>query len=148
MKQNYQMSDTADWKTRGRRFEADENAEWTELPNTCVELQHTLALQKTTTEKAGRGRIDILIKEDDGSYSIIEVKATDWDVMREHRVRPNILRHARQVMKYVNPYWENGLDVCPGVIYPRPPHSMDRKLQVEETLAEQSIQVVWFSERD
>ena len=143
MKKSYQMTDTADWKTRGRQFEADENAEWTELPNIRLELQHTLTLQK-----AGRGRIDILIEEIDGSYSIIEVKATDWEAMAEHRVRPNILRHARQVMKYVYPYWEKGIDVCPGIIYPRPPRSVDRKLQVEETLAEQSIQVVWFSERE
>ena len=76
------------------------------------------------------------------------MKATNLDVMAERRVRPNILRHARQVMKYVYPFWEQGLDVCPGIIYPQTPKSRARKLQIEAALAEQSIQVVWFNERE
>ncbi len=136
------MTNTPEWKTRGKQFELAENAEWQELSDMRVTLQHSLKVQQ-----GGRGRIDILIEEDDGSYSIIEVKATNWDDMAEHRVRPNILRHARQVMRYVYPFWERGVDVCPGMIYPRAPRSIGRKLQVEAALAERSIQVVWFSER-
>ena len=70
------------------------------------------------------------------------------DFMAERRVRPNILRHARQVMKYVYPFWEQGLDVCPGIIYPQTPKLRARKLQIEAALAEPSIQVVWFNERE
>lgn len=136
------MNVTPDWKTRGRQFESAENAEWKEQVDIDVTIQAALELQG-----GRRGRIDILIPEKDGSYSIIEAKATNWDDMAEHRIRPNILRHARQLMRYVYPFWERGVDVCPGLIYPRPPLSVDRRNQVEDTLAEKSIQVVWFSER-
>ena len=137
------MTITPEWKTRGRQFECAEIAEWQGLADLRLTLQHCLRLQNDR-----RGRIDILIEEEDASYSIIEVKATNWDEMAEHRVRPNILRHARQVMKYVIPFWERGVDVCPGVIYPRAPLSIDRKHQVEASLAERCIQVVWASGRE
>ena len=137
------MNITPEWKTRGTQFESAENAAWEGRVDQKVAIQAALELQS-----GRRGRIDILIHEDDGSYSIIEAKATNWDAMAEHRIRPNILRHARQVMRYVYPFWERGVDVCPGLIYPRPPLSVDRRNQVEDTLAEKSIQVVWFSERE
>ena len=67
--------------------------------------------------------------------------------MADYRVRPNILRHVRQLIKYVMPSWENGIDVCPGAIYPRPPLSAGKRAEIEDTLDEHSIQVVWASER-
>jgi len=88
--------------------------------------------------------VDVLIEGEDGSFSIVEVKATNWGVMAERRVRPNTLRHARQVMKYVDPFWEQRLDVSPGIIHPQAPKSRARKLQIEAALANRSIQVVWF----
>ena len=89
-----------------------------------------------------------MIEEEDGLSSIIEVKAPNWNVVAERRVRPNILDHALQMMEYVYPVWEQGLDVCAGIIYPQTPKSRARKLQNEAALAEQSIQVVWFNERE
>jgi hypothetical protein len=44
-------------------------------------------------------------------------------------------------------FWENGIDVCPGVIYPLPPLFAERGAEIEDTLDEHSIQVVWASER-
>ena len=70
------------------------------------------------------------------------MKATNWDVKVERQVRPNILRHARKVKKYVYPFWEQGLDVCSGIIYRQKSKSRVRKLQIEAALAYQSIQVV------
>ena len=132
-----------EWKTRGRQFELAEKAEWQRVQGLHVTLEHGLTLQQ-----GNRGRIDIFIEEQDMSRSIIEVKATDWDAMDDHRLRPNVLRHARQVMKYVYPFWNRGIDVCPGIAYPRAPSSPDRRQQIENALAERSIQVVWFDERD
>jgi len=132
-----------EWQARGIRFKKAENAEWLDPSDIRAKAQERVKLSS-----GGYGRVDVLIEEEDGSFSIIEVKATNWDVMAERRVRPNILRHARQVMKYVYPFWEQGLDVCPGIIYPQTPKSRARKLQNEAALAEQSIQVVWFNERE
>jgi hypothetical protein len=67
--------------------------------------------------------------------------------MADYRVRPNILRQVRQLIKYVKPSWENGIDVCPGAIYPRPLLSAGKRAEIEDTLDEHSIQVVWASER-
>ena len=83
--------------------------------------------------------MDALIEAEDGSFSIVEVKATNWGVMAERRVRPNTLRHARKVMKYVDPFWEQRLDVSPGIIHPQTPKSRARKLQIEAALANRII---------
>ena len=127
---------------RGRRVEATEKAEWTEGNFKRSSFEHVLS-----TARGKRGRIDVLLEEEDGSVSIIEIKSTDWDSMAEHRVRPNILRHARQVMKYVYPFWEDGVDVCPGLVYPHAPRSGARRTAVEATLEERCVQVIWADER-
>ena len=86
--------------------------------------------------------MDVLIEGEDGSFSIVEVKATNCGVMAERRVRPHTLRHAQQVMKYVDPFWEQRLDVCAGIIYRQKSKSRARKLQIKAALAYQSTQVV------
>ena len=132
-----------EWQARGIRFEKAENAEWLDPPDIRAKAQERVKLSL-----GGYGRVDVLIEGEDGLFSIIEAKAKNWDVMAERRVPPNILRHAWQVMKYVDPFWEQELDVCPGIIHPQTPKSRARKLQIEAALAEQSIQVVWFIERE
>jgi hypothetical protein len=67
--------------------------------------------------------------------------------MADYMVRPNMLLHVRQSIKYVMPFWGNGMDVCPGVIYLRPSLSAERKSEIEDTLDKHSIQAVWASER-
>ena len=129
---------------RGNQFERLEKSEWENGDFQESEPEYGLCVGPG---KKKRGRIDVLIKEDDGSVSIIEIKSTDWDRMKPHRVRPNALRHIRQVMKYVYPFWEKGTDVVPGLIYPKAPRSSERREQVESILEEQLIQVVWAYER-
>ena len=130
-----------EWQARGIRFEKAENAEWLDLPDIRAKAQERVKLSS-----GGYGRVDALIEGEDGSFSIVEVKATNWGVMAERRVRPNTLRHARKVMKYVDPFWEQRLDVSPGIIHPQAPKSRARKLQIEAALANRSIKVVWFNE--
>ena len=107
-----------------------------------LSFDRTLQLNKTK-----RGRPDILIEEVDGAWTIIEVKSTEWDRIADYRVRPDVQRHARQVMKYVRYYWEQGIDTIPGLIYPRAPSLRTRRQVIEEMLEEHSIQVVWFDQR-
>lgn len=132
------------WAARGRQFELTERAEWLDVYDTSrLSFDSTLQLTKTR-----RGRPDILIEEADGAWTIIEVKSTDWDRMADYRVRPNVQRHARQVMKYVLYYWEQGVDTIPGLIYPRAPSLRARRQEIEDILEERSVQVVWFDERN
>ena len=123
-----------EWQARGIRFEKAENAEWLDPPDIRAKAQERVKLSS-----GGYGRVDVLIEGEDGSFSIVEVKAMNWDVMVERRVRPNTLRHARQMMKYVDPLWEQRLDVSPGIIHPQAPKSRARKLQIEAALANRSI---------
>ncbi len=123
-----------EWQARGIRFEKAENAEWLDLPDIRAKAQERVKLSS-----GGYGRVDALIEGENGPFSIVEVKATNWGVMAERRVRPNTLRHARKVMKYVDPFWEQRLDVSPGIIHPQTPKSRARKLQIEAALANRII---------
>ena len=123
-----------EWQARGIRFEKAENAERLDLPDIRAKAQERVKLSS-----GGYGRVDALIEGEDGSFSIVKVKATNWGVMAERRVRPNTLRHARKMMKYVDPFWEQGLDVSPGIIHPQTPKSRARKLQIEAALANRII---------
>ena len=123
-----------EWQARGIRFEKAENAEWLDLPDIRAKAQERVKLSS-----GGYGRVDVLIEGEDDSFSIVEVKATNCGVMAERRVRPNTLRHAQQVMKYVDPFWKQRLDVSPGIIHPQTPKSRARKLQIEAALANRII---------
>jgi hypothetical protein len=79
---------------RGRVFEVQEKAEWRFMPDVQRWYEYTIPVLDSPHD---RERIDVLMKEKDGSLTLIEAKATDWDRMRDHRVRPNVQRHARQV---------------------------------------------------
>ena len=122
---------------RGRRFEADEKDGWRKLDDGEAQFE-------AATEYGGKkGRIDILVEELGDFVSVIEVKASDWNRMAPHRVRPNALRHARQIWRYINREVDAGKDVCPGVVYREAPNDANIKGQVEGILNERGIQVVW-----
>lgn len=96
------------------------------------------------------GRVDILVEEDGGDYvSIVEIKASDWDRMTPKNVRRNARRQIRQVWSYVEAQLEiYGVQVCPGVIFPKLPRDPDRIDLVESMFWEEGIQVVWHDESD
>jgi hypothetical protein len=100
------------------------------------------------------GRIDILVRLDGNERGevVIEVKNTNWDMMAEHRVRPNVRRHARQVWSYLAPKLDDleaGIsDVVflqGAVIYPHRP-TTDRADLIEEMLGEEGLSVAYDDE--
>lgn len=93
-----------------------------------------------------RGRVDIHVVADDVLEAVVEVKNTDWDLMAEHRLRPNALRHIRQVWKYVEALLEQGKEVSPGIIFPRVPSTPGRREKLEEWFGDYGIAVVWQDE--
>ena len=126
--------------SRGRKFEKWERSQWT------GELNSTAEFEASTQWKGKRGRVDIRLKlEEDGNIVIVEIKATDWDRLMEHRVRPTALRHARQIWRYIEDHLDPS-DVTPAIVYPSPPIAPGRKEQIEEILNERGIQVVWREE--
>ena len=125
---------------QGRKFEEWERSHWDSKLNSAREFE-------APTRWAGKGgRVDIRLKlDEDGSVVIIEIKATNWDKLKEHRIRPTALRHSRQIWRYIEAHL-SPLDVIPAIVYPSPPTVLGRKAQIEEILNERGIQVVWREE--
>lgn len=122
---------------RGRRFEIWERSRWTGPDHEGVETEAPTAWQ------GKRGRIDLrLVDDEEGHSVVVETKATNWDRMAPHRVRPNALRHARQLWRYINAELQGG-PVLPALVYPVEPETSGRKEEVEAILHERYIQVVW-----
>jgi len=138
--------------SQGNRFEEWERSHWNSRLNSAREIE---AKTKWADKE---GFMDIRLKlEDDGNVVIVEIKATNWDKLKECRVRPTALRHSRQIWRYIDAHishpeldppiiLEDPLDVIPAVVYPAPPITPGRKDQVEEILNERGIQVVWRDE--
>ena len=125
---------------RGRKFEAWERSQWTGDVNSAAEFE------AFTQWKGKRGRVDIRLNiEEDEHVVIVEIKATAWDKLKEHRIRPTALRHARQIWRYIEDHL-SPLAVIPAIVYPAPPTTPGRKEQVDKILGERGIQVVWREE--
>lgn len=122
---------------RGRRFETWERSKWADPGHEGKEVE-------ASTEWQGRrGRIDLrLIEVDEGYTVVVEIKATDWDRMAPHRIRPNALRHANQLWRYIEPELLER-SVVPAIVYPIEPEFPGRKEEIEAILNERLIQVVW-----
>jgi hypothetical protein len=125
---------------RGRKFEEWERSQWNSELNSAAEFE------APTSWKGKRGRVDIKLKlEEDGNVVIVEIKATQWDKIKEERVRPTALRHANQIWRYIDAHLKP-LDVTPAIVYPSPPKITGRMELIEEILNERGIQVVWREE--
>jgi len=122
--------------TRGREFENYERSQW--------KKEVALAQFEVPTRLEGkRGREDIrLVDNKEGFTVVVEIKASNWDVMKPERVRPNALRHARQLWRYIEAEL-HPQDVIPAVVYPIAPQMPGRKDEIEAIFEERLIQVVW-----
>ena len=106
---------------RGRKFEEWEGSHWNGKLNSAREFE------AATEWKGKRGRVDIRLNlEEEGNVVIVEIKATNWDKIKENRVRATALRHARQIWRYIEAHL-TPLDVTPAIIYPAPPLIPGRK---------------------
>ena len=129
---------------RGKKFEAKEKSGWI----TPADGWQALFERSVPTVPGRRGRIDVLIQEKDGSLTIIEIKSTNWDGIKPHRIRPNVLRHIRQVLGYLTYFHEKGIDVCLAICYPCAPSCEKTRLAIEQLFENKWVQLVWTDERD
>jgi hypothetical protein len=110
-------------------------------------LNELANFEAPTILKGKRGRIDIrLVDEGEVHTIIVEIKSTNWDIMEPYRIRPNVLRHARQLWRYIEAEIIKQ-PVIPAIIYPVSPKIPTRKQDIESILNERFIQVVWRDER-
>jgi hypothetical protein len=123
---------------RGRAFEAWERSQWTDDEHRGVEFESAVR------DGRRRRRIDIKLDEaTKGAVVVVETKATDWDRMAQHRVRPNVLRHARQVWRYIEAELRRSKGVFPALVYPSAPRTPGRKEEIEAALHARGIEVIW-----
>lgn len=87
------------------------------------------------------------------SVCVIEIKATDWDTMRAKNVRPNVLRHARQLLRYFEHVFqqlESGIleHLSSAMIYRRAPSSFSRRRYIESVFEDDyCTPVIWWDEQ-
>lgn len=103
-----------------------------------------------------RGRVDVFVSDDDpkGSIAIVEIKATDWDRIKEKNIRRNVRRQVNQIWSYIESQiikgqyvaGGEGKSVCPGVIFPKRPKDRELMDRIEEMFFEEGISVVWHDE--
>ncbi len=126
--------------SRGRQFEQRERSQWTGPYNQSAEFE------AQTIHQGKRGRIDIKLVDPEQGFTVVtEIKASDWDAMKPRRVRPNALRHANQLWRYIEAELEH-FDVIPAVVYPKSPKTPGRKEEIFKILDDRGIQVVWRDE--
>jgi hypothetical protein len=140
MKKDKSFREFLEQVRRGRKFEEWERSHWKGRINSAAQFE------AFTQWKGKRGRVDIQLGlEEDEQVVIVEIKATDWDHIKEDRVRTTALQHARQIWRYIEAHL-TPLDVTPAIVYPSLPKIPGRKEQVEEILNERGIQCVWRNE--
>jgi hypothetical protein len=103
----------------------------------------------------GRGRVDLAVVTDDREKMlvIIEIKGTDWNKIRTGRVKPNVQRHIRQLLAYLDTaiseleagQWEG---VAGALLYPSRPASPETLACIQSAADEQAIMMTWYDETD
>lgn len=136
---------------RGKVFQKTVQADY--LDNTKdgkAEREFHLKLEQLPAkkDKIQTGRADILITEKgDDFVSILEIKATDWDRIKPKNIKRNLASHHRQIMKYIDKYLMiDKLDVCTGIIYPKPPRCPKLRQEIETYLEERGTPAYWYTE--
>ncbi len=136
---------------RGKAFHKLIQSEWRR------EAEGEVHVERRIVKFGGRtGRVDVFVNDDDpkGSVAIVEVKATDWDRIKDQNIRRNVKRQIRQIWSYIESQILNGRyvpsgehkGVCPGIIFPKRPKDSQRMKRIEEMFLEEGIPVVWHDE--
>jgi hypothetical protein len=112
--------------------------------------RHAEARASGAGRRGGIGRIDWL-GEIEGSRAALvgEIKNSDWDAMRRHRVVPNARRHGRQLWRYLEAPEVGQIGqawVQLFVEYPHRPNTPGRAQLIEEVLADYGVTVAWVDE--
>lgn len=106
-----------------------------------------LSVIRKKLKKRKSGRLDIFVDVKDNFVTIVEIKSTDWDKVKEKNRKKLLGSHRRQVWNYIEEYLDvEKIDVCPGIIYPKPPKTPGLKDMIEKYLNEYGLQVVWYDD--
>jgi len=126
---------------RGKLFQNQVRVAWEEPGEPLYRFEQDV------THKLKRGRADIVIYGNGRFCAVLEIKATDWDRIKVGNVNKNLWRHQNQLLRYIDKFLESDkLNVCPGIVYPRPPRKKGLRQHIECYLEDRGIPAYWFSE--
>lgn len=129
----------------GRKFEAEVKADFTARGGADRE-RYVLE----TTGRTGRADVWVVFDRSPGgdalASAIFEIKATNWDAIAPLRIRPNALRMARQLWRYMDAAIEvESQSVQAYLIFPSAPSDIYVRRVVEMILAERGIVTMWWA---
>ena len=112
------------------------------IPETFVSFKELKNIKQRS------GRIDIFIDEISDFVTIVEIKATDWDKIKPKNINRNLYRHQKQIFRYIDKYVDvDKLDVCLGIIYPKPPVKKGLRKYLEKYMEDNyGLPVYWYNE--
>ena len=111
------------------------------------ELGIGLNIISSSVRHIRKGRIDIFVDQIEDFVTIVEIKSTDWDKIKKTNRISLLGSHRRQLFRYIDKYLEfDKLNVCAGIIYPKPPLTKGLKEFIEEYFNDWAFQIVWFEE--
>lgn len=151
---------------RGQHFhERVQTAFLADLLGADARPEHPITLTKTKN-----GRIDLLVlpQGEEHMAVVVEIKSTSWDDLAEHRVRPNLRAHIRQLQHYLDVYiadladkpeptgtdehddgnppaWDSAAGV---LLYPQRPTDPILAEFIKDTADREALMVVWYNETD
>lgn len=136
---------------RGKEFHRLVQSDWAgTVEGAITQPEHTVRLEGLPMKgnRVRRGRIDIFIDEIDDFVSVVEIKATDWDIVKPANRRKLLASHKRQVYRYIDKYLDvDKINVCAGIIYPQSPKRFGLKEEIETYLNDCALQVIWYHDK-
>ena len=135
---------------RGKQFQKEVQSDFN-LKNKSgvICIEKNVSFKKMNDIKQKSGRIDLFFYEDSEDFvTIIEIKATDWDRIKDKNIKKNLYRHSKQLFNYIDKYIDvDKKDVSHGIIYPFPPKKEGLKKKIETWAMElYSFPVYWYNE--
>jgi len=134
---------------RGKIFQREVQEDWAKTAQGRINVECTIPLQQSAKNsvRPRRVRMDILVDDLGDQVAVVEIKATDWDRIIPRNITKNLGAHRRQIYKYIEEYLDGeGIDVCPGLIYPSAPAKPGLKERIEEYLGDYGIAVAWYQD--
>lgn len=135
---------------RGKAFHKRIQKDWERTAKDgkiIVEHFIPLSIISKNLKKKKSGRLDIFVDDISDFVSIVEIKSTDWDKVKEKNRKKLLGSHRRQVWHYIEEYLDvKKIDVCPGIIYPKPPKTAGLREMIEKYLNKYGLQVVWYDD--
>jgi len=132
----------------GKLFHTRVQKDWTGLiEGKTVRPEHAIGFIAAGSKHTRRGRIDIFVDQLEDFVTVVEIKSTDWDKIKETNIVKLLGSHRRQLFHYVDKFLiTEQTNVCAAIIYPKAPSRTGLKEKIEEYFNDHAFPVVWYDD--